>query len=389
MAIRASGLDYRALAAYLVDGTTWNRHREIATTSVPQGGLALFRDGSPECKAIFGKSPGAIISSRPDTDLQFLKLLEGKEHVLHKLATKDLEQRSLSAETKAAIRNLGDIKARINRRILAELIERCFFLLYWNGHHTTVASETSWDTLMNLMVSGIMDLEISEKVLERFSTTEEDLVAMDPRPKTWVELAVYHVVQERDLVAERLPEALEFHRKVSDQAGSHLKLLADNTFRTPWIAAKLLSKNKTLARDSAVALVKHLVTTRPGNRTSFENHLFNTEPLWKALEEFSKAEPPVLLWHGRQQYEALFKFLAPRFLLAPDHVLDAERVHARWQWHCNERRALKIHTLNATLRLVHYMENNQNFPSMEDLLPNLDAERQQHRLALEALDAEG
>ena len=50
---------------------------------------------------------------------------------------------------------------------------------------------------------------------------------------------------------------------------------------------------------------------------------------------------------------------------------------------------LEDQTLNATLRLVHYMENNQSFPSMEDLLPNLDAERQQHRLAREALDAEG
>ena len=212
---------------------------------------------------------------------------------------------------------------------------------------------------------------------------------MDPRPKTWVELAVYQVVQERDLVAERLSEALEFHRKVSDQAGGHLKILADNTFRTPWLAAKLLSKDSTFARDSAVALVRHLVTTRPGNRTPFEKHLFTTEHLWKALEEFSQAEPPVLLWHGRQKYEVLFKFLAPRFLLAPDHVLDAERVHSRWQWYCSQRHALKLQTLNATLRLVHYMENNQSFPSMQDLLPNLDAERQQHKLALEALDAEG
>ena len=49
---------------------------------------------------------------------------------------------------------------------------------------------------------------------------------------------------------------------------------------------------------------------------------------------------------------------------------------------------MKIMTLNASLRLQHHLENNQTFPSHEDLLPHLHAERVQHKLALEALDAE-
>ena len=134
MAIRASGLDYKALAAYLVEGVTWNRLRDIAIKDPSDGGLRLFRDGSKECKEIFGKSPSAIISTRPETDLNFLKLLKGKEHLLHQLMMKDLEQRALCAETRAAILNLGDINLRIRRSILAEILGRCMFLLYWNGN---------------------------------------------------------------------------------------------------------------------------------------------------------------------------------------------------------------------------------------------------------------
>ena len=86
------------------------------------------------------------------------------------------------------------------------------------------------------------------------------------------------------------------------------------------------------------------------------------------------------------KYLILFKFLAPRFLLAPDHVLDAERIHARWQWLCSLKRAMKLQTLNATLRLMHHLEHNEILPDSETLLDNLEAQRQQHNMALEAVD---
>jgi hypothetical protein len=387
VAIRVSGLDYRTLASYLVEGITWSRMRELATREPGDGGLGLFRDGSRRCKDVFGRSPSAIVDSRPETDLNFLKLLEGKEHILHRLATKDLDQRSLNAETKAAVLNLGDIKLRIRRRVLQEILERCMFLLYWTAKHPTVACDTTWDQLMQMAVTMILSLEITPLVLERFKMIEADVVDVDARPKTWVELAVLQVVGDQDLVAEHLPEALDFHRSVSDTAAAHLNLLADNTYRTPWLAAKLLSKNKILARDAAATLVKHLVTIKPKNRTAFESHFLARDELWKSLENFSKADPPVLLWHGQGRYETLFKYLAPRFLLAPDHVLDAERIHARWQWSCGQKHALKLQTLNASLRLMHHMEHNQGFPSHADLLPNLQAERLEHKLAYDALVA--
>ena len=53
------------------------------------------------------------MGNRPKTDLNFLKLLEGKEHLLHTLATKDLTQNSLKSETTAATLDLANIKDRI------------------------------------------------------------------------------------------------------------------------------------------------------------------------------------------------------------------------------------------------------------------------------------
>jgi hypothetical protein len=94
LAIRVSGFDYNALADYLCESVTWSRLREITTKDPALGGLGLFKDSSQQCKNLFGKSPSAIIVTRPDSDLRFLKLLEGKEHLLHKLEVRDLEHRS-------------------------------------------------------------------------------------------------------------------------------------------------------------------------------------------------------------------------------------------------------------------------------------------------------
>ena len=168
-AIKASGLSYRALAAYLTEGITWTRLRELATRTMADGGLNLFRDGSAACKELFGKAPGAIIDTRPETDLEFLKILRAKEHLLHRLATRDLEQRNLHADTKAAVLGLGDIKLRIFRRILQEILERCMFLLYWTAKHESISAETTWDELLQRAVALILSLEIKPDVVARLS----------------------------------------------------------------------------------------------------------------------------------------------------------------------------------------------------------------------------
>ena len=49
---------------------------------------------------------------------------------------------------------------------------------------------------------------------------------------------------------------------------------------------------------------------------------------------------------------------------------------------------MKLHTLNATLRLMHYVEHKQTVPGHDELLPHLEAERLEHRLALQRLEEE-
>ena len=63
-------------------------------------------------------------------------------------------------------------------------------------------------------------------------------------------------------------------------------------------------------------------------------------------------------------------------------------MHARWQWVCSQKRGLQLQTLKATLRLMHYLEHNQAMPSHQDLLPHLEAETKEHKVALEALAAD-
>ena len=389
MAIKESLLDYKALASYFTEGSTWNRLKVIATSSRAEGGLGLFADGSRACQDIFSRRPSAIIDTRPDSDLQFLKLLKGKEHVFFDLAVRDLNQRDLGPKTRTAVMSLGDIEQRINRTLLAELIERCFFLLHYNqSEHTRIASGTSWDLLVSQASHKVLDLNLTEQVIRRLGSSPEEVAAMDRQPRTWVELAVFRVLRDWGLVDTRLPTALDFCRRVSGKAAAHLALLGDNTYRTTWMAAKMLSKEPQQAREAARTLRRHLASTKPGNRTVFEEHIFESEHLWQDIVDFADMEPPVRLWQGQGRCQNLFKFMAPRFLLAPDHVLDCERIHARWQWALHVQRALLLPGLNAQLRVTHFVENNLFFPNHEDLEEHLVAEREWHRLSVKDLDDE-
>ena len=88
-------------------------------------------------------------------------------------------------------------------------------------------------------------------------------------PKTWGGAVSAVRGGEETLVAEHLQTALDVHRRVTDSAGAHLALLCENTLRTPWMAAKLLSKQRDLAQAAAKDLARHLAATSPVNRTPF------------------------------------------------------------------------------------------------------------------------
>ena len=78
MAVNASELDYKDLAAYLVEGVTWGRLKAIATQAPEAGGLGLFEESSRTRNEIFSSSASAIIKNRPETDHTFLEFLKGK-----------------------------------------------------------------------------------------------------------------------------------------------------------------------------------------------------------------------------------------------------------------------------------------------------------------------
>ena len=371
---------YKNLAAYLADGVTWRRLRTIACTPKAEGGLGLFADGSAACKRIFHRMPGVVISTRPQTDMAVLEFLRGKESVLYNLASLDIKQRRLGTTTSETIETLRSQPKNICRGIVAEILHRCLFLMYWTTKRNLVAKESSWESLMAEASSTILSLDIDEGVLGRLGLAQGDLERKGWRPKTWVELVVLLICGSADAARDRLKEALDFHRLVADKAASHLSLTQDNIYGTPWLAARLLSSSALEAQASAKDLARHIAKTPPANRTLFEAHLFETSELWTELEAFGNATPPVPLWKGRRRFENLFRFFAPRFLVAPDHVLDCERQHARWKWMCGAKRGLKLPGLTAFLKCTSYLEKHDGeFPPDESLEEHLEASRAQLR----------
>ena len=94
MSVNVSELDYKGLAAYLVEGVTWGRLKAIATQTPAEGGLGLFTESSHTCNEFFSTSPSAIIKSRPETDHTFLEFLTAIAHIVFacrkRLAPEDL-----------------------------------------------------------------------------------------------------------------------------------------------------------------------------------------------------------------------------------------------------------------------------------------------------------
>ena len=90
-------------------------------------------------------------------------------------------------------------------------------------------------------------------------------------PRTRVEMAAVRAVGqgEEALVAMHLQSAFDFHRTITDNAGSHLALLEENTYRTTWMATKLLSKDPRVARAAAEDLARHLAAMKTGNMSPF------------------------------------------------------------------------------------------------------------------------
>ena len=119
-----------------------------------------------------------------------------------------------------------------------------------------------------------------------------------------------------------MPVLGAFHLKVAGRMAAHLQLIVENTCSSTWVAGSILSRDATVAREAAVELVERLCTTPARRRTSFETALFDGPTLWGSLKSFSMHEPPTMVWGAKGLFAPLYRFLAPRLLANPDHVLD-------------------------------------------------------------------
>ena len=362
----------KALCKYLGDGCTWTRLQGIATTPILEGGLALFGELSREQANFFGTLPGSIVQGRPESDKHFYVFLRGKEHVLHRVCAQDVLDRELCRSTAEAVDILGDIFGRVQRSVCGEMLHRAMYLHMWVNNHRHLSRETS---LMDLSADAkdmIQDLSLTTAVIERLGSSRADIYARSWEPSTWVELAALLVYDDVVLAAHVLPRVLELHTNLASRGTAHLALVMENITRTTWLAGAMLHHDAEKAQTAANALHLHLLSTSPARRSAFETSITVNDTYMANLQAFATAVPQVCLWQGAGAYKDLFRFLALRFLLAPDQVLDCERAHARWQWLCMLKRHLSLKAMNAHLRLTSRLDNSfGEFPPPRDLVGHL------------------
>ena len=343
-ALLAEVPDYKLitrLCEYLCEGSTWTRLQGLATTPVLEGGLGLFPELSREHARVFGTTPGSIVKGRPESACEFLAFLRAKEHVLDPVCQRDVDDRHVADNTLDAVALLGDMRGRAGRSVVAELLHRALFLHRWVNVHRHIARVEPLETLFQQGKDNVQDLGLNDLVIERLGTTRAELYVKGWAPSTWVELATLLVYDDTVLAAAALPDVMELHSRLVARTVSHLALLEDNILRTTWLAGAVLSPDAAAAQASANKLERQLLTTAPARRTAFEQVQVGNVTYMGNLRAFASASPAVCLWQNHGAYKPLFRFLALRFLLAPDQVLDCERVHACWQWQCTSRRALR------------------------------------------------
>lgn len=308
---------------------------------------------------------------------------------MHETASRDVEDRDLTRATKQAVAILGNHIGRAQRRVCAEVLRRSLFLHHWINSHRHISRMETLATLAERAKAIIQDVSLDDATMVRLGCDQALLAARGWTPATWLELAATLEYDDQELAQVAIADVTKLHLELTTRGTAHLSLVIENIMRTSWLAGATLQPNPVQAQTAAQELLRHLDTVAPARRSAFEQHLADTDELLEALRAFAARKVAVCLWKGQGEYRVLFQFLAMRFLLAPDQVLDCERSHARWNWICLSKRSLRLPAMNAQLRLTAYLEaHHDEFPTHEELRPHLEMEAEAHRQALANANAD-
>ena len=223
----------KKVCEYLRDGVTWTRLQALASAPVADNGLGLFRERSLEFKRVFGKAPHGILDGRPTTDLHLLEFLRGREHVLFRTATRDVQDRSLAAKKEEAVATLGNHVGRAVRRMACEMVQRSLFMYFWVEKHTHVGAVESLESLAHRARDILQDVSLDDVTLERLGCSDASLAAKGwPRPSTWLALVALLEFDDQGLSDRALPAIAKIHWRLVAKGTAHLELVVHNIMRT-------------------------------------------------------------------------------------------------------------------------------------------------------------
>ena len=336
------------------------------------------------------------MGERPDTTAALLEWLQPRENVLAQLVAHDVVTRELRGKQNTMARTtLQSVTDAVFRRVTFVCLKKAMYVYYHIEKEEHVSTHTSLPNLFNAATQIMTSTAADAPVLHHLGLPETYVADTGLRPDVhWVDVVLASTCcmsrAEKDACRD---DVMGFYVKIVFQAQGHMGLNLINIFRTTWTAAALLHPGPEEAKEAANVLLwapsVGLLRLRHDQCTPFERALLSSEILMQELQDFANAEPALRLWRGQGKFKNLFYFLANRFLGAPDHVLDAESVHAQWKWLEINRRGLKFKLLNALLKIRFYRFTNFGLPPHEEIEHQIEEIKKAHGARYRALVADG
>ena len=163
------------ICTYLAQGSTWFHLKTLAVKPIVAGGPGLFKEGPQGYADIFSNIPGTINTDRPESLLNFLAFLRGREKTLAKCAARDVADRSLGAAPQKAMTSLNNTDHRVQRSILAELMYRSLRLARAGILVPRVALESTLEETLTTAKNALVDLRPTMESVKRLRATPADL----------------------------------------------------------------------------------------------------------------------------------------------------------------------------------------------------------------------